>query len=191
MDRNLFKYIWRYSKQDQLFILMLVLGSLPFYFLSLSLPKQIINQGIQGEGYAGPGSTQKYFTITLPGSEKLYGEPVVVFDGFDLEQMALLFALSFTFLLLVIVNGVFKFIINTLKGRLGERLLRRLRYQLTDRVLRFPIPQLRKVRQAEVATMIKDEVEPLGGFIGEAFMAPVFLGGQAITAMRSCRTPRW
>ncbi len=37
MDRNLFKYIWRYSKQDQLFILMLVLGSLPFYFLSLSL----------------------------------------------------------------------------------------------------------------------------------------------------------
>ncbi len=183
MDRNLFKYIWRYSKQDQLFILMLVLGSLPFYFLSLSLPKQIINQGIQGEGYAGPGSTQKYFTITMPGSEKLYGEPVVVFEGFDLEQMALLFALSFTFLALVIVNGVFKFIINTLKGRLGERLLRRLRYQLTDRVLRFPIPQLRKVRQAEVATMIKDEVEPLGGFIGEAFMAPVFLGGQAITAM--------
>ena len=30
--------------------------------------------------------------------------------------------------------------------------------------------------------MIKDEVEPLGGFIGDAFVQPVFLGGQALTA---------
>ncbi|MGI9464672.1 MAG: ABC transporter ATP-binding protein, partial [Aestuariivirgaceae bacterium] len=28
-----------------------------------------------------------------------------------------------------------------------------------------------------------DEVEPLGGFIGDAFIQPVFLGGQALTAM--------
>ena len=52
--------------------------------------------------------------------------------------------------------------------RLGERMLRRLRYTLFDRVLRFPISHFRKVKQAEVATMIKDEVEPLGGFIGDA-----------------------
>ncbi len=31
--------------------------------------------------------------------------------------------------------------------------------------------------------MVKDEVEPLGGFIGDAFVQPVFLGGQALTAM--------
>jgi putative ABC transport system ATP-binding protein len=34
-----------------------------------------------------------------------------------------------------------------------------------------------------MATMIKDEVEPLGGFIGEALITPLFLGGQALTAM--------
>src|SRR3546814_2449796 len=34
-----------------------------------------------------------------------------------------------------------------------------------------------------MATMIKDEVEPLGGFIGDAFATPLFLGGQAATAM--------
>ena len=55
--------------------------------------------------------------------------------------------------------------------------------ELVDRVLRFPILHLRKVKQAEVATMVKDEVEPLGGFIGDAFITPVFLGGQALTAM--------
>ena len=31
--------------------------------------------------------------------------------------------------------------------------------------------------------MIKDEVEPLGGFIGDAFVQPFFLGGQILTAI--------
>ncbi|MCG8523753.1 MAG: ABC transporter ATP-binding protein/permease, partial [Pseudomonadales bacterium] len=39
------------------------------------------------------------------------------------------------------------------------------------------------MKQAEVATMVKDEVEPLGGFIGDAFVQPLYLAGQAITAM--------
>ena len=34
-----------------------------------------------------------------------------------------------------------------------------------------------------MASMIKDEVEPLGNFIGDSFVQPVFLGGQALTAM--------
>src|SRR5256885_11572296 len=34
-----------------------------------------------------------------------------------------------------------------------------------------------------MAPMIKDEVEPLGGFIGEALITPLCLGGQALTAM--------
>ena len=66
---------------------------------------------------------------------------------------------------------------------MGERMLRRLRYELFDRILRFPPAHFRKVKQAEIATMIKDEVEPLGGFIGDAFVQPAFLGGQALTAL--------
>ena len=83
----------------------------------------------------------------------------------------------------MVVNGWIKQLVNTEKGRLGERMLRRLRYELYDRVLRFPITHFRKVKQAEVATMIKDEVEPLGGFIGDAYITPAFLGGQALTAL--------
>ncbi|HEV8391484.1 MAG TPA: ABC transporter ATP-binding protein, partial [Dongiaceae bacterium] len=86
-------------------------------------------------------------------------------------------------LFFVVVNGWLKQLVNTEKGRLGERMLRRLRYQLYDRVLRFPIHHFRKVKQAEVATMIKDEVEPLGGFIGDAYVTPAFLGGQALVAL--------
>lgn len=183
MEPSLFKYIWRHSKREQLRILGTVLLSLPFYFLALDLPKGIINLGIQGQGFAGPDSTQAFFALDLPFGEALTGAPVRLFDGLPLTQPNYLLALSFAFLGMVAVNGGFKFVINTGKGRMGERMLRRLRYELTDRVLRFPIPQIRKVKQAEMATMIKDEVEPLGGFIGDAFIAPAFLGGQAITAM--------
>ena len=183
MEPKLFKYIWFHSRREQLAILALVLLSLPFYFMSLDLPKQIINKGIQGDGFTEPGSTQPYFQIGLPFGEALTGAPVTLFQGFALDQSGTLVALSLAFLGLVIVNGTFKFIINTGKGRMGERMLRRMRYELSDLVLRFPILQIRKMKQAEVATMIKDEVEPLGGFIGEAFITPVFLGGQALTAM--------
>jgi len=183
LERNLFKYIWHHSKAEQVSILILVLVSMPFYFLSLNVPKAVVNTGIMGEGFQGPGSTLPFMTVDLPFWEWFSNQPIVLFDGFQIEQPAMLLALSFTFFGLVLVNGLFKFIINTRKGRMGERMLRRLRFELGDRILRFPLLFLRRVKQSEMATMIKDEVEPLGGFIGDAFVTPAFLGGQAITAM--------
>ncbi|MGE0845593.1 MAG: ABC transporter transmembrane domain-containing protein [Flavobacteriaceae bacterium] len=180
MERNLFRYIWQHTRRQQIFILFIVLASMPTYFLSFDLPKQIVNGPIQGRGFDQPGATQSFLNLSLdlPG----LGE-VELFPGFQLDRMEMLFALSFLFLLLVIINGLFKRYINTYKGRLGERMLRRLRYTLFDRVLRFPIGRFRRTKSSEVATIIKDEVEPLGGFIGDAFVQPFFLGGQAATAM--------
>jgi putative ABC transport system ATP-binding protein len=183
MERNLFKYIWRHSRKEQISILILVLISMPFYFMSLNLPKSIINEGIQGEGFELPDTRQPFMNLEVPFGEALTGEAIPLFDGFLLDQPEMLLALSFTFLALVMVNGLFKFVVNTRKGRMGERMLRRMRYELTDRMLRFPLMHMRRVKQAEMATMVKDEVEPLGGFIGDAFITPAFLGGQAITAM--------
>ena len=183
MDSNLFRYIWRHSRREQLGILFLVALSLPLYFLSLNLPKDIVNRGIQGQGFAGPTDTQVFLHTPVPLSQTLTGEQLFIYEGMQLDQTELLLALSFVFLGLVIANGLFKFVINTAKGRMGERVLRRLRYQLVDRLMRFPLPHLRRVKQAEAATMVKDEVEPLGGFIGDAFISPAFLGGQALTAM--------
>ena len=183
MEPNIFKYVWHHSRAEQLIILAIVLISLPFYYLSLNLPKQIVNQGIQGQGFDGPGATQSFLKIDLPFSESLFGETIPLSPGLSLDQANMLLALSLSFLTLVIVNGLFKFVINTRKGRMGERLLRRLRYELGDRILRFPLPHLRRVKPSEMATMVKDEVEPLGGFIGDAFATPLFLGGQAITAL--------
>ncbi|HEM45795.1 MAG TPA: ABC transporter ATP-binding protein, partial [Alphaproteobacteria bacterium] len=70
--------------------------------------------------------------------------------------------------------------INVYKGRMGERLLRRLRYQLYERILRFPLRHFRKISPGELIPMITAEVEPLGGFIGTAFADPMFQGGQLL-----------
>src|SRR4030095_1106037 len=73
--------------------------------------------------------------------------------------------------------------INVAKGALGERMLRRMRFDLFALILRFTPEALRTVKSSETATIVKDEVEPIGAFIGDAFILPMFLGTQAITAL--------
>jgi len=183
MEQSLFRYIWRNSWRDQSIILVIVVVAQVFYFISLDLPKQIVNQAIQGEAFDGGAYTTKFLNVTVGPYDFLGMPEVTLFPGFDLERLPYLVALCFSFLFFVVLNGWMKQLVNTEKGRLGERMLRRMRYELYDRVLRFPISHFRKVKQAEVATMIKDEVEPLGGFIGDAYITPAFLGGQALTAL--------
>jgi putative ABC transport system ATP-binding protein len=184
MDKNLAKYIWRHTSRHQIWILFIILLSMPTYFLSLDLPKQIVNGPIQGDGFSTPDAQETFLRLVIDLPDWLSkAEPLVLFDGFSLDRLQMLMALSAAFLVLVIINGLFKLYINTFKGRLGERMLRRLRFQLVDRVLRFPPNVFKRVKAAEVATMVKDEVEPLGGFIGDAFVQPAFLGLQAATAL--------
>jgi putative ABC transport system ATP-binding protein len=153
-------------------------------FISLDLPKQIVNGPIQGSGYEDPTSRRTYFDYSVPVPEWFSdtGE-WRIFEGVELDRLTALYVLSGIFLGFVVVNGLFKYYINIYKGRLGERMLRRMRYELVDRVLRFPLGQFRRVKASEVATMVKDELQPLGGFTGEAFVQPVFLAGQAVTAL--------
>ncbi len=180
MERNFFRYIWSHTRKEQVWIMIVTLLAMIPYYLSFDLPKQIINGPITGMGFDNPGDTLPFLRIEM--SLPVLG-PTVLFPGIDLERMPLLLALSLAFLALVIVNGLMKVYINTFKGQLGERLLRRIRYDLIDRVLRFPPKRFKSVKAGEVASMVKDEVEPFGGFSGEAFASPVMLAGQTLTAM--------
>ena len=130
----------------------------------------------------GVGEAARQLFMRIEFALPYFGD-VVFFPGIELNRLQMLIALSLVFLALVVVNGLFKLYINTYKGRLGERLLRRIRFELVDRVLRFPPSQFKRIKGAEIASMIKDEVEPMGGFTGDAFVAPALLGGQAATAL--------
>ncbi|MSP82235.1 MAG: ATP-binding cassette domain-containing protein [Alphaproteobacteria bacterium] len=166
MERSLFRYILKYSKRQQLLILLITGLSLPFYYASLDVPKLIINKVLD----AVPEDFPRPFEI--------FGYGLL-----DLEQKPLLYTYCGLFLFLVLINGGFKYWINVYKGIMGERMLRRLRYQLLVRALRFPLGHFRKVSAGEIIPMITSEVETLGGFIGDAMALPLLQGGLLLTAV--------
>ncbi|RFB79791.1 ATP-binding cassette domain-containing protein [Methylovirgula sp. 4M-Z18] len=178
----LFSYIWLNSRRQQVIILAVVLFSLPLYFLSLDLPRSIVNDAIQGRAFQhGVAEAPLFaFSLTLPA---FMGGGALSYPGVMFSRIAYLMVLSLVFMLLVLVNGAFRYVINMQKGKLGEHLLRRLRLDLFNLLLRFKPESIRNVRSAEVATIIRDEVEPIGGFVGDAYIAPAFLGSQALTAL--------
>src|SRR5882672_7301706 len=136
MQRNLFTYIW-HSRHEQLVILSLVVLAQIFYFMSLTVPKSIVNNGIQGNAFK-QHTTIPFLAWELDLSAIFHGHTLRLFEGFQVDQLTYLIVMSFVFLAAVIINGQFKKSINTQKGRMGERMLRRLRYELYDRILRFP-----------------------------------------------------
>lgn len=183
MEKSLFSYIWRHSWREQLVIFAVVIVSLPFFFMSLDLPKRIVNDAIQGRAFKDGQQIAKVFDFTLTLPSWLGGAQYPVSGGVNLNQMQLLLALSCVFLGFVLINGAFKYWINVAKGALGERMLRRLRFDLVSLLFRFTPATLRGVKSSEMATIVKDEVEPIGGFIGDAFVLPLLLTTQAATAM--------
>ena len=170
MEPSFTRYIWTHTSRQQIWILCVVMVSMIPYYLAFDLPKMIINGPIQGGGFESVSDKQTFFSFSF-------------FDGLQLDRTEALLVLSLCILSLVIINGVFKYYINTYKGLLGERLLRRIRFDLIDRILRFLPVEFKRIKGGEISSMIKDEVEPLGGFTAEAFVQPVLLGGQALTAL--------
>jgi hypothetical protein len=70
-----------------------------------------------------------------------------------------------------------------MKGVLAERLLRRFRYQLLTRILRFPRPYFRNTSQGELVSMVTSEAEPLGGIMGDMLSQPILQAGQMLTIL--------
>ncbi|MFD3190739.1 ABC transporter transmembrane domain-containing protein [Sedimentitalea sp. HM32M-2] len=157
MEPTLFSFIWKYSRRQQLMLLLVTLVTFPFLYASLELPKMIINDAI--------------------------GASTAVVDlwGVELTQVQYLMLLCFAFLATVIVAGLMKMRVNTMKGVLSERLLRRLRYQLISRMMRFPRPYFRNTSQGELVSMVTSEAEPMGGLMGDAVAQPAFQFGQMMT----------
>lgn len=156
MDASLFAFIWKYSKRDQLFLLGLTVVTFPFLFVTLELPKRIINDAIGARG-----------------------DTITVFD-IELGQVQFLMALCFGYLASVLVHGLLKMRLNTMKGIAAERLLRRFRYQLISRMLRFPRNYFRSTSQGELVSMVTSEAEPMGGLMGDMVAQPVFQAGQML-----------
>ncbi|HKM69350.1 MAG TPA: ABC transporter transmembrane domain-containing protein [Stellaceae bacterium] len=157
LDPSIYGYILHYSLREQIYLVVVTLFSFPFLYYSLELPKIIVNHAISGTEFP-----QKYL-------------------GLELEQIPYLLLLCGVFLVFLLINGWFKLHINVKKGQVGERMLRRLRYQLYERLLRFPLQHFDRTATGEVIAMMTGELEPVGGFVGEAFALPISQGGTLLT----------
>lgn len=156
MERSIFSFIWKYSSRDQIVLLILTIVTFPFLYITLELPKRIINDAIGAESNA------------------------IDFFGFQMSQVQFLFILCFAYLASVLVHGLMKMRLNTMKGVLSERLLRRFRYQLISRMMRFPRSYYDNTSQGELVSMVTSEAEPMGGLMGDAVAQPVFQAGQML-----------
>ena len=153
MDTRFFAFVWRHSKREQLFILAITLLSFPLVYISLEIPKIIVNDAIDGSE----------FPRTILGVE--------------FAQIPYLLILCLAFLGLVIaINGI-KWVMNVAIGMCGERMLRRLRFMLFEHVMRFRMSRFKQTKPGEVIQSMLGEIEPLGGFIGEVIATPAFQGG--------------
>jgi putative ABC transport system ATP-binding protein len=159
MEQTIFGYIRRHSWKEQLIVLGMTLASFPFLYWSLDLPKTIVNDAL--------GHADQHHD----------------FYGFNFDKFEYLFALCGLFLILVLINGIFKYIINVYAGLVAERMLRRLRYDLYSQILRFPLPHMKRVSTGEVVQMINAETEALGGYIGTALQIPAYQGGTLLVIL--------
>ena len=159
IERNIFSFIFKHSKRDQFILLLVTLTLFPMLYLTLELPKRIINDAIAAQ------------------------TDVVEFYGMTFTQIHFLLILCGLFLLSVIAHGLMKMRINTMKGVLAERMLRRYRYGLISRILRFPQPYFERTSQGELVSMVTSESEPMGGLMGDALAQPVLQAGQMLTIL--------
>src|SRR5438874_9340233 len=157
LDSSIYVYILHYRLRQQIYLVVVKLISFPFLYYSLDVPKLIVNRAISGKDFPQE------------------------FMGWEFDQIPYLLVLCCIFFALVLINGWFKLHLNVRKGQVGERMLRRLRYQLYERVLRFPLHHFDRTATGQVIAMMTGELEPVGGFIGEAFALPISQGGTLVT----------
>lgn len=156
-ERSVHGYVIRHTRRHQFALVGMGLLTMPVLYVTLELPKLIINNALDE---ASPS------TLSTP----IFGA---------LTQSTFLFLLSGLYLLAIMLNGSLKYALNVYKGRVGERLLRRLRLCVYRRWRKGAGDG----RRSEIIPLIAQEVEPVGGFAADAFALPVFQGGTFITIL--------
>lgn len=152
---GVFRYIFRNTGRDQLLMVLIALMAMPILYITLELPKRIINQAINGDQFP------------------------VEMHRVALSQVEYLFLLCSVFLFMLSLNCGMKYWINVYKGRVAESLICRMRLQL------YRIWRNDKARDDGPALIpvVVQEVEPVGGFAGEALAVPVLQGGTFLTIL--------
>lgn len=155
LNDGIFKLILRRTRVRQAALLLVAAAAMPTLYLTLEIPKHIVNHAIASDS------------------------DVIKIDDVTFTQIQFLVLLCFLYLASLLANGSIKYWLNVYQGRVGELLIRRLRLMVYRGWRRNGHPG----DQAQLIPIIVQEVEPVGGFAGEAFVTPVFQGGTFLTLL--------
>jgi putative ABC transport system ATP-binding protein len=184
MEKNVFSFIWKFSKKQQIVLVALALINMPITFFGYTLIEKIVNEALQGFRKVDK-------SISADGKQDIAFPESVFGIGPEMDQIGFLFALVAILLIQLLVLQGIKYVLNVYRGQTAERMLRRLRFSLFNRILRFPRKTFKKVSQGELISMITAEVEPLGGFVGECFSLPVMQGGIMLMSLGYMLYANW
>src|SRR6185503_9450760 len=105
LSAGLLACVWRLTRWQQAWLLVVVLLSLPTYFLAFDLPRRIINGPIQGAGFPTPDSTTRLLPVSLSWPAWLGdGGSLSLFAGVEVTRFGALIGLSLMFLALIAAN---------------------------------------------------------------------------------------
>tara|TARA_R110002110_G_scaffold24942_14_gene92844 strand:+ start:75 stop:1310 length:1236 start_codon:yes stop_codon:yes gene_type:complete len=155
LHAGLFGSVLRYTKRQQVIMIVLSLTALPILYLTLELPKQIVNNALDTDRF-----------------------PISYF-GFEFDQVTFLMLLSGLYLLAIILIGLNKYSLNVFKGFVAERFLRRFRLLVYRQWRKDPNSK----DQSEIVPILAQEVEPIGSFAAEVLTLPILQGGTLATIL--------
>lgn len=155
LDTSLFKTVFQYTRKQQVLMILLSLVAMPILYVTLELPKQIVNNALNAERFP------------------------LEFFGYGFDQVTLLMVLSGLYLLAISLNGLNKYVLNVFKGYVAERFLRRFRL-LVYRQWRNDVEAQ---KQSEIIPILAQEVEPVGGFAADVITLPILQGGTLLTIL--------
>lgn len=155
LDSALFYSVLRHSKKQQILMIALSLIAMPILYLTLELPKQIVNNALDSDRFP------------------------VVFFGYEFDQVTFLLILCGLYLLAIVLSGLNKYALNVFKGYVSERFLRRFRLLVFRQWRNDPNSR----DQSEIVPILAQEVEPVGGFAADALTLPILQGGTLATIL--------
>ena len=157
--KGLERYVLEATCRFQFRLIFLSLLTLPAAWFLLEIPKHIINHALtdaNGDGYA---------------------EMTIL--GFRVGRLDLLLFLCCGYLGVLTVSFLLKLQVNRARGRVNERLVRRLRLA----VLKRAQGELTPSGRATLSTVAMHEVEPVGYFGSALVAVPVVQGGAMATSI--------
>lgn len=155
LDTSLLGSVLRHARKQQAFMILLSLIAMPILYLTLELPKQIVNNALNSDRF-----------------------PVDVL-GRDVDQVTFLMILCGLYLLAIILNGLNKYTLNVFKGYVAENFLRRSRLLIYRQWRSDPNTK----HQSEIIPILAQEVEPVGGFAADVLTLPILQGGTLVTIL--------